>query len=420
MFDEPAPTPQANDVPARPDVPPAESPPPGTPSASHRRRPRVASALLVALALFATGVGAGWFVGHDSSTARTPASATAPIRLAPPSSPSTQDAGSLDAQAIARKVSPAIVDIYTVSKANPFSEASGPSGSAAGTGMILTSSGQVLTNNHVIAGSSSIRVTIQGRAGTYPATVLGADPSADVALIQVSGVSGLPTVTLADSSSISVGDQVVALGNALGRGGAPSIAEGTVTGLDRSITVADDQGGAERLTHMIQTNAPIQPGDSGGPLVNGSGQVIGMITAGTRTNGFSPTLAAGFAIPTKTAANTVNRVRAGKGGGTLVIGQPGYAGIQVRDLDAATAAQLGLSVRSGALVVGVVAGTPADRAGISQGAVITAIDGRPIRTAEALGPAIRSHHPGSTIRVTWVDGSGTHAATLTLVAGPAV
>lgn len=430
MFDEPGTPPVdepgswppgVNQIPARPDLT-ADGPSPIEPRRHLRRRRRAGTVVVVALALFATGVGAGWFVGRGSmSGTGAPASATAPIRLAPvPRASSTQAAGSLDAQAIARKVSPAVVDIYTMTKANPFSNASGPAGSAAGTGMILTSGGQVLTNNHVIAGSSSIRVTIQGRSGSYTATVLGADPSADVALLQVQGASGLPTVTLADSSSVSIGQEVLALGNALGRGGAPSLAEGTITAVDRTISVSDDRGGVERLTNMIQTNAPIQPGDSGGPLVNSSGQVIGMVTAGTRSEAFTPTLSSGFAIPTRAAANIVNRVRAGRGGGSLVIGQPGYVGIQVRDLDSATAEQLGLPVSSGALVVGVVPGTPADRAGIAQGAVITSVDGRTIRTAENLGPAIRSNHPGSTIRLAWVDGTGRHTATLTLVAGPAV
>jgi S1-C subfamily serine protease len=329
-------------------------------------------------------------------------------------------AGGLDARAIATRVSPAVVDIYTLSRANPFSSASGPAERAAGTGMILTSDGEVLTNNHVIAGSSSIRVTIQGRSGSYPATVLGADPSADVALLQLDGVSGLPVASLADSSSVSMGDPVVALGNALGRGGAPAVAEGTVTGIDRSITVGDDRGGAEHLTHMIQTDAPIQPGDSGGPLVNSAGQVIGMITAGSRAEAFNPTTGAGFAVPTDTALKVVNAVRDGQGGGSIVIGQAGYVGIHVRDLDAATARRLGLPVTSGALVVSVIPGTPAEKAGLTQGSVITAGDGKAIRSAEDLGRAIRAHHPGSTIRMTWVDGAGTHTSTLALIAGPAI
>ena len=412
-------------IPARPDLP-SPDPAAATDRSPRSHRSRTATALVAAVALFVGGMGAGWFLSRDpaSNTSGVSASSSSPIRVAPAprSGSSRQVAGSLDAQAIAAKVSPAIVDINTVIPSDPFSSSGGRAGTAAGTGMIVTSDGEVLTNNHVISGSSSIRVTFQGRSGSYPATVLGADPARDVALLQVSGVSGLPTVTLADSSSVTVGQQVVALGNALGRGGAPAVAEGTVTAVDRSITVGDDRGGAEHLTNMIQTNAPIQPGDSGGPLVNASGQVIGMVTAGTRMTGFnpSPTLSAGFAIPTTSAVTVVNQIRAGRGGPTLVIGQPGYLGIQAQELDSATAAQLGLPVSSGALVAGVVAGGPAARAGITQGSVITSIDGRAIGSATDLGPAIRRHHPGTSIRVTWLTSSGTHTATVVLISGPAV
>ena len=146
-------------------------------------------------------------------------------------SPSLTASG-LDTSAIAAKVDPAIVDINTTLA----------HGRAAGTGMVLTSSGEVLTNNHVINGATDIQVQITGSGPSYEAKVLGYDAADDVALIQVQGVSGLKTVTTGDVSQLAVGDSVVALGNALGRGGTPAVAPGNITGLNQSITATDDDG----------------------------------------------------------------------------------------------------------------------------------------------------------------------------------
>ena len=156
------------------------------------------------------------------------------------------------------EVNPAIVDINTVTT----------SGNASGTGQILTSDGEVLTNNHVVDGSTSIRVVIAGRSGNFPAHVIGVAPARDVALIQIEGVSGLPTITIAPSSSVKVGDRVVAIGNALGAGGAPSVTTGNVIALDQTITASEGNGVSEQLVGMIQSDAPLQPGDSGGAIVN--------------------------------------------------------------------------------------------------------------------------------------------------------
>jgi len=292
-----------------------------------------------------------------------------------------------------------------------------PRGQAAGTGMIVSPSGDVLTNNHVIAGATSISVTINGYSGNYAATVVGVDPTDDVALLHIQGVSGLSPVSFADSSSVTLGQRVVAIGNALGRGGTPTATEGVVSAVGRSITVSGDQGEAEHLTNLIQAQVQISPGDSGGPLVNGSGQVIGMITAGegTRTRSVSQVA---FAIPVNTAVRIANEIQAGHESSQIIIGPTGFLGVQVQDLDAASAARLGAS--SGALVVGIVPGTPAASAGIPSDAVITAIDGEAIDSVDELGPAIYLHEPGDQIRVTWRDQSGLHTAPVTLIAGPAV
>ena len=208
------------------------------------------------------------------------------------------------------------------------------------------------------------------------------------------------------------------MGNALGKGGAPSVATGSVTGLDRSITANDPNGSSEKLTGMIQTNAHIQPGDSGGALVGSDGQVVGMITAGsdTQTTSASST-SVGFAIPISTALDVVEQIHAG-GGGTVLMGERGYLGVGVRLLDPTSAQQLGVS--SGALVVGVEPDGPAAQAGMTSPAVITAVDGNPVSSPESLGPLLHSHTPGESAQVTWVDQSGSHTATVQLIAGPAV
>jgi len=252
--------------------------------------------------------------------------------------------GSVDLQAIASKVDPAIVDVNTVVKT-----AQG-TGQAAGTGMILTSSGEVLTNNHVVEGATIINVTIAGRSGSYTATVVGVDPTADVALIQVQSVSGLPTVTLADSSTLKVGDPVVALGNALGQGGTPSETAGNVTALDQSITASASQGSSEQLSGMIQMNAQISAGDSGGAVVNSSGQVVGMITAGA-SQGYSSTAptTVGFAVPASAAKSVVDQIVSGTASSQIILGQVGYLGVSVSGQTSGAA-----SSTSGAVVVGVV------------------------------------------------------------------
>ncbi|HEX6350979.1 MAG TPA: trypsin-like peptidase domain-containing protein [Candidatus Dormibacteraeota bacterium] len=280
----------------------------------------------------------------------------------------------------------------------------GGSGSAAGTGIIVSSHGLVLTNNHVVKGSTSIEVSFQDRAGSYAATVVGVDPADDVALIQVQGVSGLPTVTLGDSSSVRVGEAVVAIGNALGRGGAPSVTAGQITAVDQSIT-ASDGSSSEQLDGLIQMDAAISPGDSGGALVNSAGRVIGMITAGESTSRRQTFTTVGFAIPSNTAASVARQIESGQGGPNIYVGQTGY---------------LGVAVGSEARVEAVAPGSPAAEAGITAGSTISDIGGVAVSGPSDLGPAIWSHAAGERVQITWTDASGRrHSASVTLAAGPA-
>jgi S1-C subfamily serine protease len=401
--EQPSLLPPAQPSPVAP--PPAWAPVPApAPTASVWSR---IAAYLVLIAIVAAGVGAGigWSLARaiNSQQVATAPSAS-PITPVNPGTGGSSNNSSTSA--IAAKVSPAIVDVNTTIG----------SSQAAGSGMIISSDGEILTNNHVVSGSTSITVTLQGRSQTYTAHVVGVDISQDIAVIQIDeSVSGLPTVTFANSSSLQVGDSVVALGNALGQGGAPHATQGQITALDQTITASEGPGSAETLSGMIESDAVIYPGDSGGALINTSGQVVGMITAGEAQGFRSAASDTGYAIASNTAVGIVNRVRAHEQAADLTYGQVGYLGVAVQTLDSISAAQLGLNVSSGALVTAAPqSGTPAASAGITRGSVITNVGGASVTSSESLGTAVRSHKPGDSVSVRWVNASGTHTATVSL------
>ena len=221
--------------------------------------------------------------------------------------------GSGSSSSVADDVSPGLVDI------NSTFSYQGAGG--AGTGIVVSSDGEVLTNNHVIDGATKITATDIGNGKTYDATVVGYDPSHDVAVLKLSDASGLTTAKLGDSSSLKVGDAVTGIGNAGGVGGTPSSADGSITGLNQTITASDEFGGtSERLNGLIQTDADIQPGDSGGPLVDGQGRVIGMDTAGSAGFQFSGDSGQAFAIPINDALKIALAIVSGKGSATTHVG----------------------------------------------------------------------------------------------------
>lgn len=290
------------------------------------------------------------------------------------------------------------------------------SGSAAGTGIVLSTSGEILTNNHVVAGATSISVTDVGNGRTYTATVVGTDLTNDIAVLQLNGASGLKTVALGNSTKVAVGDAVTAVGNAGGVGGTPSVATGTVTALGQSITASDQgNGSSERLTGLIETNAAIQAGDSGGPLVNSSGQVIAIDTAASSGFRFQSGANQGFAIPINQATTIAKQIEAGHSSATVHIGPYGFLGVQVQ---ASSASPHGSS-SSGALVAGVESGSPAQQAGLAAGDEIVSLGGQTVDSASTLTNLMQRYHPGDKVQLGWVDGSGQqHTATVTLAAGP--
>ena len=312
---------------------------------------------------------------------------------------------------IATQTDPGLVDINTTLG---YQQAK-----AAGTGMVLTSSGEVLTNNHVINGATSITARDVGNGRTYQAKVVGYDHSHDIAVLQLQGASGLQTVNLGDSGSAAQGQKVVALGNALGKGGTPAVATGHIASLGASITASDEGAGtSEQLTGLIHHNAGIQPGDSGGPLVNTAGQVIGINTAASQGTQFQGQQTQAFAIPINQAKSIADQIEAGTSSTTVHIGPTGLLGVQI--LSADSAAANGIQAGSGAVVAGVVSGTPASGAGLTQGDVIVSVDGQSVSSPEQLQSALGQHHPGDSVTIGWQDQTGqTRSASVVLANGPA-
>jgi S1-C subfamily serine protease len=289
-------------------------------------------------------------------------------------------------------------------------------GAAAGTGIVLTSSGEVLTNNHVIRGATSVDVVVPGTGHHYSGKVVGYDVSADLAVIQLSGASNLKTASLGNSSTVTTGQAVKAVGNAGGTG-ALSLATGTITGLAKAITVSDDQGGSEQLSGLIETNAALQPGDSGGPLLNSSGRVIGMDTAASTSLGFRAEVGSdSYAIPINTATTIAKQIESGKASTVVHIGPTAFLGVEIA---ATTGNGFGGTSTAGGLIASTVAGGPAASAGLTAGDVITAVNGKSVSSPSTITSLILPKKPGAKITVTYTDQSGTsHVTTVTLGSGP--
>ena len=234
-----------------------------------------------------------------------------------------------------------------------------------GTGMIITSDGEVVTNNHVISGATSITVTLYGSLKPLPATLIDTDPANDVALLQIEGRSNLPTVSYGDSDDIQVGDAVVAIGNALGlSAGTPTVTQGIISAKGRTVQASDDSGtSTETLINMIQTDAAINPGNSGGPLVDSSGKVIGMNTAvASSADGTAQAQDIGFAIPANKIAQLLPGLRSRSIGDDSRSGS-GYLGVEIETLTSQVRSAYNFTPTRGAVVLQVVSGSPAVSAG---------------------------------------------------------
>jgi S1-C subfamily serine protease len=369
-----------------------------------------------------SGYGGGTFPGANGNSNTNPGFGQVPSGSSGSSGGTSSATGSpSDVSAIAAKVAPGLVDIDSTMG---YEGAGG-----AGTGIVISSDGEVLTNNHVIDGATKITATDIGNGKTYTADVVGYDPSHDVAILQLENASGLQTATLGDSSKVSVGDGVVGIGNAGGAGGTPSSAGGAVTALNSSVDAADDlDGGTEQLTGMIQVNANIQAGDSGGPLVDADGQVIGIDTAGSGTSGFgfggSSSGNQAFAIPINDAVSIMKQIESGQGTSTIHVGATAFLGVSLEPSGSSQSGFGGFAIGGGAnasgLTVGsVVSGKPAQQAGLQAGDVITSVAGQSVDSDSAVSSVLLGHHPGDTIQISWTDSSGqSHTANVSLASGP--
>lgn len=388
--------------------------------------------LTVAALSAAIGVGATVATQHvmaaDGGAAVTPRDAAA------------EQYEAMNDQAVYKQVEPGVVDV--TANLQYLQE------TAKGTGFVIdAAAGLVLTNNHVIDQATSVTVTLVTSGQSYPARILGYDADDDIALLQVRGAA-LTAVRTGDSSLAGVGMPVLAIGNEAGQGGSPTVAPGVISGLGRTIVASDQSSGlVETLHGMFQTSADIRPGDSGGPLADASGRVIGIDTAAGGSTVYS-----GYAIPINQALPIARQIAAGHPAGThgLQIGLPAFLGVllpgsassgpgqqdsqEPRQDGAVTGGSRACSgtsdipavpahvapVRSGALVGGVLCGTPADQAGILTGDVITSVAGQQISSPGSLTTLLRRYHPGSVVPLAWTGPDGSlHAAVVTLTAGPA-
>jgi S1-C subfamily serine protease len=370
--------------------------PPPPPRRRHRR-----GLAITAVAALAAGAVTGGLIGSMNSSS--PSTATATSKTA------------LSAAEIASRVDPALVDVVST---DGYQGAT-----SAGTGIVMTSNGEILTNNHVISGATSIKVTDVGNGKTYTATVVGYDATDDVAVLQLQGASGLTTASLGNSSTVSTSDAVTALGNAGGKGGTPSVASGTVTALNQSITASDElSGSSEQLTGLIETNADIQPGDSGGALVNAYGQVIGMNTAASSSYQFQgqSSQEQAYAIPIDKAVSIAGQIESGSGSSTVHIGATAFLGVGLSSSSSSDFGGFGGSTSGGAIVAQVVSGSPAASGGLTAGDQITSVGGQQISSPTDVAKVLVKYHPGDSISIGWVDQSGqSHTVTVTLTTGPA-
>ena len=317
--------------------------------------------------------------------------------------------GNVTIPQLVRKVIPAVVSI-DVKSHNDEDE---------GTGMIISSSGEVVTNNHVIelytdgGETGSISVTEYGQKKSEPATLIGYNSQQDVALLRINNPSAnLPTVTFGSSSKAVVGDSVVAIGNALGlAAGTPTVTQGIVSALGRSVSAGGDGTTTENLQNLIQTDAAINPGNSGGPLIDTAGQVIGMNTAvaGSSEDG-TDAQNIGFAIPIDQVEALLPQLE--KGGPAS--NQGGYLGVDITTLTPALREQYGFTPTSGVVVLDVISGSPAKKAGLMQGDVIVAVDGTAVNSASSLQSIIGKNKSGQNVQIAFYRGDIKHTTTVTL------
>jgi len=383
--------------------------PEATPAGSSRGkqgRMRTWLPVVIVAALVGGGIGAGVTALSDNNNGSSGSSVTIHESSAAPGAAVLS--GNVTIPELVSKVIPAVVSIDVKSNGNEDE----------GTGMIITSNGEVITNNHVIelysqgGNTGSITVTEYGQTKPLPTTLVGYDQSKDVALLKINNASNLPTITFGNSGKTVVGDAVVAIGNALGlAAGTPTVTQGIISALGRSVTAGGEGTQTETLQNMMQTDAAINPGNSGGPLIDTSGQVIGMNTAvaGTTSDGTS-SQNIGFAIPAASVESLISELEKGGQSGN----GGGYIGVDITTLTPALRQQYGFTPTSGAVILSVVPGSPAAKAGLVQGDVIVNINGTTITSSDDLQKVVQADKAGQSVSITYYVGDSKRTATATL------
>jgi putative serine protease PepD len=395
-----------NDTAPMPPTPPSWRPTPPQPPAPPRRGRRMAFASGIVATSLLVGAGAGvggaaaYTAWHDDNASSGSGASVSPTTSKVVDTPTTPAAdGSV--QAVAAEVLPSVVKI----------DVSGSQGAGSGSGIILSSDGQILTNNHVVELASgdggTLRVTFND--GTQAeAKVLGTDPLTDTALIQAQDVSGLSPATIGKSGSLAVGQGVVAIGSPLGL--EATVTSGIVSALNRPVDVGSVGQGNTTVYPAIQTDAAINPGNSGGALVDLNGDVVGInaaiATAGGSSGGESGNIGVGFAIPMDEVMPIVDQMAKGE--------TPTHARLGVSVANVGAQDQGGMGSDEGAQIEAVNAGSTAANAGIAEGDVVTKVDDHLITDADSLVATIRSYRPGDTVTVTYVHAGETKTAELTL------
>lgn len=387
-----------------PPLPPPPAPfggPPPAPAPTRRPGRQALAATVVTTSLLVGGAAgvagaAAWnaWGPEDNGTGVSPASRTTSQVVDTPDSPAPE--GSVEQ--VAQEVLPSVVKI----------DVAGAQESGSGSGIILSSDGQILTNNHVveIAGDGGqIRVSFND-GSSAPAKVLGTDPLTDTAVIQAEGVQGLTPATIGKSAELNVGEGVVAIGSPFGL--ESTVTSGIVSALNRPVDVGSDAQGNSTTYPAIQTDAAINPGNSGGPLVDLNGHVVG-INSSIRTSSSSSmdqggSIGLGFAIPIDEVMPIVEQMTKGE--------TPTHArlGISVSDVTQRN----GSDVSEGAQIQEVTSGSTADEAGLARGDVITKVDDQQVTGADSLVATIRSYRPGDEVTVTYVHDGDSKTARLTL------
>ena len=382
-----------------PSAPPVQVSPPG----AGKGAGWVAVALVAALIGAVVGGGVASLVADDGGSGSSSAGSRTASSVPSFSSNTSRLAKPQDIQGLLARVQPGVVAIRTgaFQGGRGFDLGLGPV-EGAGTGIILSAEGNILTNAHVVRGAETIQVTLFGERAAREASLVAADEAADLAVIRLNDTSGLEnrTVKLGTSADLKVGDDVVAIGNALALPGGPTVTVGIVSALERSI---------DQLSNLIQTDAAINPGNSGGPLVNSDGEVIGINTAVAADRAQN----IGFAIAIDTVKPMLDRLIAGEAAPAQ-----GFLGVSTVTLTPEIRAQYGYKAEAGAIVVEVVPGSPAAAAGLKSDDVITRIGDQPIEDNANVQTAVRAHKPDEKVEIEWAHGNEKRTATVTLANRP--